>query len=563
MAPSLWSKLRRKDKLPVFLRLRSSTQLIVCTVTLAVFTDLFPYAVIVPVLPEALVQRCAQPDSKVQYWTSVSLAVYGAAVLITSPLWGYFADRFQNRRVPMIVGLVFLAGATIILAFMKNVTMLMIGRIFQGLSAALTWSVGLALVVDTVDPKRIGHAMGWIGASMSWATLIAPLLGGIVNAAGGWHSVWAMCYGLVGVDILLRLFIIEKKTLRKYQRQRNNDAEQGIYDDIVSGSSISEEPRQVSKDKSAAAGHELEINSRPPRKRAAGIKTIVTVLKNPRLLAAMWGCVVESAVQTAFDAVLPKEVQDLFGWNTVGQGLIFLPFVLPTLLGPLVGKVGDRYGPKWLTTFGFSFSTPFLICLRFVDSSGKQKIILLCALLACIGIGISCTLGPLMAEITWSVRSSRLKKQAESRADGEAPPESDDPEPIALAYAFYNVAFATGAMVGPLLGGFIRDSAGMPTVGWVLGLMTAFTAVTQMLWSGEPSNCRLKRFLYPRVCYYMGLLHGRGKEQTPEMMTQEQVGSKTGAAAATTTTTTTVSVENHGSEDVTEKRAAGADRTTS
>ncbi|PHH62104.1 hypothetical protein CDD82_2046 [Ophiocordyceps australis] len=555
MAPSLWSKLSRRDKLPAFLRLRSSTQLIVCTVTLAVFTDLFPYAVIVPVLPEALVQRCGQPDSKVQYWTSVSLAVYGAAVLITSPLWGYYADRFQNRRVPMIVGLVFLAGATIILAFMKNVTMLMVGRILQGLSAALTWSVGLALVVDTVDPTRIGHAMGWIGASMSWATLIAPLLGGIVNAAGGWHSVWAMCYGLVAIDILLRLFIIEKKTLRKYQR---NDAEQGINDDIVSGSSISEEPRQVTKDKPTATGHESEISSGPQRKRAAGIKTIATVLKNPRLLAAMWGCVVESAVQTAFDAVLPKEVQDLFGWNTVGQGLIFLPFVLPTLLGPLVGKLGDRYGPKWLTTFGFSFSTPFLICLRFVDSSGKQQVILLCALLACIGVGISCTLGPLMAEITWSVRSSRMKKQGESGTESEVSSENDDPEPIALAYAFYNVAFATGAMVGPLLGGFIRDYAGMPTVGWVLGLMTAFTAVTQVLWSGG-SHPKVEKVLSPRNCRNLSLLRFRKREkkQTPEIITQEQVGNKSGAAAAT------VSVENHGSEEATEKEAAGADKTVS
>jgi len=63
-------------------------------------------------------------------------------------------------------------------------------------------------------------------------------------------------------------------------------------------------------------------------------------------------------------------------------------------------------------------------------------------------------------------------------------------EPIALAYALYNVAYAAGCMIGPLLGGFIRDQHGWPTVGWALAILTFFTGVTQLLWIGGPLKLR-------------------------------------------------------------------------
>ncbi|KAI9897117.1 hypothetical protein N3K66_008139 [Trichothecium roseum] len=87
------ANLFRKDRPPVLLQLRSSAGLIVTTASFAVFTDIFLYAVIVPVLPFALSERAGINEEDVQYWVSISLAVYGAALLVASPLWGYFADR--------------------------------------------------------------------------------------------------------------------------------------------------------------------------------------------------------------------------------------------------------------------------------------------------------------------------------------------------------------------------------------------------------------------------------------------------------------------------------------
>ncbi|KND92866.1 putative MFS-type transporter C18.02 [Tolypocladium ophioglossoides CBS 100239] len=499
----MWSKVTRQGKRPILLGLRSSTTLIVFTVAMAIFTDLFPYAVVVPVMPFALPERAGVPPDEgegpclgavldvnlsrcircrdigiLTYVVHLRRLAPSPRLTCSTALWGYLADRIQNRRTLMIAGLFLLAASTLLLTFMHNVAMMVAGRVLQGMTGALTWSVGLALVVDTVDPRRLGQAMGWMGAAMSWAALSAPLLGGIVFGKGGWYQVWAMCYALIAGDIVLRLVIIEKKDAKKWETA---DVEQAGASDDVAARAVSGGTRvddQEKKQSSTQANDETRQSSGAVTGKI-GVKSILPLFKNPRLLAALWACVIEASVQTAFDAIVPLEVESLFGWDSIGAGLIFFPFIIPTFLGPVVGWMGDRYGPKWLTTFGFFFMTPFLVCMRFVSEDTMAHKVMLCGLLFGVGVGICFTIGPLMAEITWSAKSARQVSD-------------DQPEPIALAYALYNVAFSGGALIGPLLGGFIRDSAGFATVGWVLGIMTFVTGVTQLLWIGGPLELRRK-----------------------------------------------------------------------
>jgi MFS family permease len=412
--------------------------------------------------------------------------------------WGYLADRIRNRKIPMLFGLILLTGSTVFLCVATNIAMLLAGRVLQGLSAALTWTVGLALVVDTVDAAHIGKAMGWIGMATSIGILIAPLLGGVVYGRGGYYSVFAMCFGLLTVDIVLRLSIIEVKEARKWlpdyadgpqasaadaaqpvSKQDGPDTQHGVG--LIPGedSPASMEKGGIVPSPAPAAATtspeaEGEATAQSSSGLVAAIKPFIQLLSKPRLLAALWGTLVHSVIQTSFDSTLPLLVESTFHWDSIGAGLVFLPIVLPSVLGPLIGALGDRYGPKWLATGGFLFATPFLVCLRFVAENKIEDKVMLCGLLVGVGIAIALVFGPLMAEITWSVTEDGSNKEAMSAA------------PYAQAYGLYNMAFSGGALVGPLVGGLIRNSAGWPTVCWVLGLITVFTAVTQFFWVGRP-----------------------------------------------------------------------------
>jgi NADH:ubiquinone oxidoreductase subunit 2 (subunit N) len=103
-----------KDKPPVLLKVRSSAGLIVTTCSFAIFTvsglllfnfravhltspqDIFLYGVIVPILPFSLEDRIGVDTDKVQYWVSIALAVFGAALLAGSRK---LTSSFQVRNL--------------------------------------------------------------------------------------------------------------------------------------------------------------------------------------------------------------------------------------------------------------------------------------------------------------------------------------------------------------------------------------------------------------------------------------------------------------------------------
>lgn len=151
------------SKRPYGLKWRSNTLFIVATVGIGIFTDLFLYALVVPILPPILEDKVGVPDKDIQSDVSGLLAAYAAASVITSPLAGVIADRMSSRRAPFLVGLLALLLATILLFVGTTLPVLTIARVLQGVSSAFVWTVGLALCLETVGPKNLGKTIGTVG----------------------------------------------------------------------------------------------------------------------------------------------------------------------------------------------------------------------------------------------------------------------------------------------------------------------------------------------------------------------------------------------------------------
>ncbi|OAA71380.1 Major facilitator superfamily domain, general substrate transporter [Cordyceps fumosorosea ARSEF 2679] len=459
------------DKPPTCLALRSSSATITLTVSFAVFTDVFLYAVVVPVIPFTLESRIGvSPDRAI---------------------WGWMADRYQNRRIPMLVGLLWLLAATLLLCLSSNIAMLLIARILQGLSAAMTWSVGLALLIDSVDKNHVGRATGWTSTALTLGILLGPLIGGIVYDRAGNYAVFGICFGLIGIDIILRLLIIEAKDARKWMlRKTESDAAATAELTASAGQSeITAAPQSSTIQASRKPGiPEEELNDNERRKShgafsIAGKNGILGLLRKRRMLCALFGVIIQAATQTSFDAIMPLQVHEVFHWDAIGGGLIFLPIVLPTFFSPLIGSLGDKYGPRWFTAGGFLFCVPFLVCFRFVTENTINHKVMLCGLLFAVGLGEALQVAPLMAEISWAADEG-----CELSDDGEA-----SAVPYAQAYALYNISFAAGAIIGPLLSGMVRESAGFGTVGWSLAILNGVTALVMLNWVGGAPLYRFRQ----------------------------------------------------------------------
>ena len=117
--------------------------------------------------------------------TSAYLLAYAVPLLIT----GRLGDRFGPKRI-YLVGLVIFTLASLWCGLSGTLEMLIVARAVQGLGAALMTPQTMAVITRTFPPNRRGAAMGLWGATAGVATLVGPLLGGVLVDAWGWESIF-------------------------------------------------------------------------------------------------------------------------------------------------------------------------------------------------------------------------------------------------------------------------------------------------------------------------------------------------------------------------------------
>ena len=110
-----------------------------------------------------------------------SIGLYDPQILTLSAIWGWYADRHSSRRLPFLFGLVIIAAATIMIWLSRTIALQLVGRVLQGLAAAIVWVTGLAMIADRVGEAEIGQYVGYLGIAMMVGTYekLKPFLEGL------------------------------------------------------------------------------------------------------------------------------------------------------------------------------------------------------------------------------------------------------------------------------------------------------------------------------------------------------------------------------------------------
>jgi MFS family permease len=99
---------------------------------------------------------------------------------VYSPIVGWFSDGASSRKGLYLIGLFALILSTFFVAVARVYWILLIARILQRCLSAIVWTVGIAVLADTMPTEQLGIAMGTIGSVVSLAMVSAPVLGGTV-----------------------------------------------------------------------------------------------------------------------------------------------------------------------------------------------------------------------------------------------------------------------------------------------------------------------------------------------------------------------------------------------
>jgi MFS family permease len=462
---------------PIGLAWRSNAFFICLTVGIGAFTDMFLYGLIVPVLPFMLQERVQIPDSEMQSTISYLLATYAFASVLSSPIAGVLADRFSSsRQLPFLLGLVLLLLATVLLAVGRSVPVLALARFLQGASGGTVWTIGLALIVETVGQENLGKTVGTIFSFISVAGLFSPVIGGLLYAKTGYTGVFGVGIALVSIDFVMRLLMIEKKVAAKYF-------------DSDSDSSSGSDPYEATEDTPLLFQGFTEHNNYrlpEPKHRITRALPILLVLRDPGLLTALFIGAMQAVLLGAFDATIPLVASSRYGFDSLTAGLLFSPLGgADFILGPVFGWCVDRWGTKPVSILGFTFLVPALVLLRLPEElatsldKGHQVALYAC-LLALNGMGLAIINSTSIVECGNVLE--KYWKANERLFEGQAP--------YAQLYGINSMVWSAGLTVGPLVAGMLREKIGYGNMNAVLASICAITAVLALLFVGRKSDVK-------------------------------------------------------------------------
>ncbi|OAL50203.1 MFS general substrate transporter [Pyrenochaeta sp. DS3sAY3a] len=433
---------------PKFQAFRSSKPLILFTICTAMLTDGFTYGVVTPVIPFLLQDENLLIHNNVQLTTSLLIAAFSLADFFGAPLCAWYVDRSQSRRVPWFFGIILITVGSLLFGLSNNIAMLMCSRVLHGLSSSILYTVGLAVLVDTIGKDEVGK---WMGTAMSCnniGIIVSPLLGGILYDKAGKNAVFGIMLSLGSIDIVLRIVMKEAPRTRTFLNKSAN-----------SSGSLAVPEGEKEKDAyvtvtalPTTSGSDSTSASKPTRSRR--LPGILALVQQPRLLTAMFGVFINETIIASLCATIPLFVHSAFSWTALPAGLLFLCIAIPTFGGPLAGALSDRFGARWIAVSGFCLTGPILILLRLVDHNTLEQKVLLCALLTLAGAALTLFLAPLGAEC--SIVAEQMSEEMGC-------------DLYASSFSLMNCALASAGLLGPLAAGGLIDSVGWKWMTLALG----------------------------------------------------------------------------------------------
>ncbi len=401
---------------------------------LAFGLDLLLYSLIVPFLPQEAKRLGASP-----LVIGILFAMYAVGLFAAAPLAAWLTDR-AGARWTLLLGLVILGGSTLLFAYSFALGLglpgLFVARTAQGGASALTWTAGLAILVQLYPAEARARIFARAFTAAGLGALIGPPLGGVLYSFGGFTLPFLVATGLVVLDGIGRLLLLP--------------------------------------------GNRLLPATRPePAARR-------TLLRDPAFRLGLAATVAGALALSSLEPVTPLLLGGSFGMPAWGIGVAFAALaVCFVLMQPLVSRSERRLGTKETICAGLLVAALSFLGIAYVSShsndlgvvasipaisllgpdiqlqSIRLALVLVVALLALVGCALAFVLIPAPELLTGS--GQRL-----AGLSGVA---------YGAIFAAYSAADALGILAGPVLTGGAVVARGVAQSFLLLALAPAICAL--------------------------------------------------------------------------------------
>ncbi|KAE8393119.1 major facilitator superfamily domain-containing protein [Aspergillus alliaceus] len=427
---------------------RSSSLFIVSAMAMALFSDVFLYAFIVPILPYILESRLGLDVSLTQRMSFILLAESAVASLISSPFIGHYADKMSSKKTLLLGSLATALVSTIVLAVATTTFTLFFGRAIQSIASSFIWTVGYATIADNVKQENLGKTYGVISLVVAAGTSAGPMAAGILFEMGGYWLAWSSAFAILVLDIILRVLMIEKP------KSHPGTPRPGFHDP-------ENDPLLPSNDSAV--------------EEKTGWHFYMYLFRHRQFVCGAMSYFVFAILISSFDTTIPLHVRDAFNWGSMMSGILFAALQGPgIIMSPLCGWLKDRYGTRWPTVAGFALLTPIMWVLgmpgddRFpwANRDNRGGIIYAAAVTA-VGT-FSCFLNG-----AGTIEATVTVDEIEARHPGIFGPNGG----YSRALSVSSMSWTLGAFIGPILSGYLTEQVGYYEMNCTIAVLCAISAV--------------------------------------------------------------------------------------
>ncbi|WIE65345.1 MFS transporter [Curtobacterium sp. MCLR17_036] len=347
----------------------------------------------------------------VQQWTvDAYLVTLGSLILVA----GSLSDVFGRVRI-ITWGLVVFGVASVLCAVAPSGAVLIVARALQGVGGALVTPSALALIVAAFRGAAQAKAIGTWTAWSSAASILGPVVGGLVVDGIGWRWIFVLTAVPIAVTIVLVLRItgdVHPATRPRIDVVGAVLAVVGVGG-VVLGLIEQERlgwgaPIVVAALVLGAAALVAFVPWELRVTRTSGVPLVPLALFRARNFTV--GNLATLSIYGALGMVffvVTLFLQEVWGFPAWVAGLATLPpTVMLLLLSTTVGSLAGRWGPRWFMAAGPAVGAVGALLLLFTgeDPAGYWWSVL--PGLVLVGAGIALMVTPLTSAVLGSVPQS-------------------------------------------------------------------------------------------------------------------------------------------------------------